>query len=67
MTLFEDFFSCCMTSFVAKKQFGTGVASFFKLIEETDSQKTNSFLCGSMAWIQTIVTLEAKKRLLRMY
>ena len=68
-----------MTSFVAKKQFGAGVtelwfcnergfeASFFNLIEETDSQKTNSFLCGSMAWVQTIVTLEAKKRLLRMY
>ena len=50
MTLFEDFFSCCMTSFVAKKQFGTGVASFFKLIEETDSQRQIHFCAG--AWLE---------------
>ena len=62
MTLFEDFFSCCMTSFVAKKQFGTGVASFFKAYWGDWFSKTNSFLCGSLAWIQTILMLEEKKK-----
>jgi hypothetical protein len=50
VTLLEDFFSCCMTSFVAKKQFGTGVPSFFKLIEETDSQRQIHFCAG--AWLE---------------
>ena len=50
MTLFEDFFSCCMTLFVAKKQSGTGVASFLKLIEETDSQRQIHFCTG--AWLE---------------
>ena len=55
-------FSRCMTSFVAKKQFGTGVtellfciergfvASFFKLIEENDTQRQIHFCAG--AWLE---------------
>ena len=62
MKSFEVFFSRCMTSFAAKKQFGTGVTellfcierdflvSFFKLIEETDSQRQTHFCVG--AWLQ---------------
>ena len=62
MTSFEVFFSRCMTSFAAKKQFGTGVtellfcierdfvASFFKPIEETDSQRQIHFCAG--AWLE---------------
>ena len=40
---------------------------FFKAYWGDWFSKTNSFLCGSMAWIQTILKLEEKKRLLCMY
>ena len=73
MTSFEVFFSRCMTSFVAKKQFGAGVtellfciergfvASFFKLIEETDSQRQIHFCAGAWLEFKRFWSLKKKK------
>ena len=73
MKSFEVFFSRCMTSFAAKKQFGTGVtellfcierdfvASFFKLIEETDSQRQIHFCAGAWLEFKRFWSLKKKK------
>ena len=71
----KSFLSPCMTSFVAKKQFGAGVtelwfcnergfeASFFKLIEETDSQRQIHFCAGAWLEFKRFWNLKKKKKI----
>ena len=69
----KSFLSACMTSFAVKKQFGAGVtellfcnergfvASFFKLIEETDSQRQIRFCAGAWLGFKRLWRLKQRK------